>query len=125
MIKSFRELIVWQKAKLFVSVLYNETQSFPTDEVYGLTSQIRRASVSVPSNIAEGFGRRTKPDFLNFLHIARGSLYELQTQREIAKDLKYIEEEVVEDLIERCIEIEKLLNGLIHSIKDKIGIKVN
>jgi four helix bundle protein len=101
-------------------MIYKETQAFPKTEIYGLTSQIRRAAVSIPSNIAESFGRRTKPDFLRFLYIARGSLYELQTQVEIAVELCFIPYDIGKDIIKQCTEVEMLLNGLIHGIKSKI-----
>ena len=82
-IKSFRDLMVWQKSMQLVTDLYRLTSDFPKTESYGLTSQLRRAAVSVPSNIAEGYGRHSTSDYIRFLQIAIGSLYELQTQVEI------------------------------------------
>ena len=92
-LKSYRELIVWQKSMDLVKNIYRVTSVFPKEEMYGLTSQIRRAAVSIPSNIAEGYGRRTTKDFISFLYISRGSVYELQTQIEICGDLGMIDKE--------------------------------
>ena len=90
MIRSYRELLVWQKAKSLAVHIYSATESFPRTETYGLTSQARRAAVSVISNIAEGQGRLTSGEFLHFLGLARGSLMELEAQFAIALDLKYL-----------------------------------
>jgi four helix bundle protein len=90
MARSYRELLVWQKAKAFAVQIYQATEQFPRAETYGLTSQIRRAGVSVASNIAEGQGRLTSGEFLHFLGQARGSLLELDTQLPIALDLNYL-----------------------------------
>lgn len=117
MSKSHRDLIVWQKALSLVKATYQLTSSFPKQEIFGLTSQIRRAAVSVPSNIAEGYGRRSDGDFARFILISRGSLLELETQLLIAKDLgfgqkdKYIE---VENLL---IEVSKLTYCFLIKIK--------
>ena len=81
--KTFRELIVWQKAMSFVTEVYQVSKQFPKDETFGLTSQIRRSAVSIPSNISEGYGRQGLNDYLRFLNIAMASLFELQTQLEI------------------------------------------
>ncbi len=86
-IESFKELIVWQKALIVVKEVYRITALFPKEELYGLVSQMRRSAVSIPSNIAEGKKRKTKKDFIQFLHIAEGSAAELETQMLIAKDL--------------------------------------
>jgi len=110
----FRELIVWQKAMTLVTTVYESTQHFPREEIYGLTNQIRRAAVSIPSNIAEGQGRRTRGEFQQFLGIAKGSLAELETQILIAQNLKYIQQP--EQLLERLQEVGRLLNGLINSL---------
>ncbi len=92
-IKSYRDLIVWQKAMVLVKDIYLTSQAFPKKEVYGLTSQIRKCAVSIPSNIAEGYGRNSTGDYKRFLQIANGSLHELQTQIQIALDLNYITQE--------------------------------
>lgn len=89
-IKSFEELAVWKDARIFANKIYNLTKKFPNEEKYGLTSQITRATVSVASNIAEGFDRYSKKDFIKFLNIARGSISEIQNDLYIALDLKYI-----------------------------------
>ncbi len=87
-VKNYRELVVWQKAMTFVELVYRATRQFPREELYGLTNQLRRAAVSVPSNIAEGQGRFSTREFLSFLSIARGSLREAETQLMIAQRLK-------------------------------------
>lgn len=115
----FRELIVWQKSIDLVEKVYQITNSFPKEEVYSLTSQIRRSAISVPSNIAEGYGRKSTLDFIHFLHIARGSLYEFQTQLEISKRIKYITATDLQSMIENCKEVEKMLNSLIKSLANK------
>ena len=88
--KTIREIKVWVKAIDFVTKLYKKTETFPQTEMYGLTSQMRRSAISIPSNIAEGFGRKTQKEFKRFLQISMGSLFELQTQLEISKNLKYL-----------------------------------
>ena len=114
----YQELIVWQKAVDLVTTIYGYTQAFPQDEVFGLISQMRRAAVSVPSNIAEGQGRQSKAEFRRFLSIARGSLYELETQVVIAQRLNYLTEENGDDLFETLEEVGRMLNGLRSSLRD-------
>ena len=87
-VRTFRDLLVWQKSMVLVTDVYRASSEFPTHERYGLSSQIRRCAVSIPSNIAEGFGRHSATDYIRFLTIANGSLYELQTQIEIALNLE-------------------------------------
>ena len=113
----YEDLIAWQKAKLFAAEIYRATEPFPKSEAYGLTSQLRRAAVSVASNIAEGQGRLTKGEFCNFLGQARGSLYELETQLSISVDLRFLAEVDFKKLREQSSEISKLLNGLIESMQ--------
>lgn len=115
--KTFREINVWQKAMDFVTKLYLNTQKFPKDELFGLTNQMRRCAVSVPSNIAEGFGRNSSIEFKRFLKISMGSLLELETQIEIAKNLKYIDETQFDFLYKDLREIERMLSSFINSIK--------
>ena len=115
--QTYRDLIVWQKAISIVLKLYTETRSWPKDEVYGLTSQIRRSAVSIPSNIAEGYGRNSTGDYIRFLQIASGSLYEFQTQLEISFQLGYLNEEKYVEINSLSIEIEKMLSSLISKIK--------
>lgn len=114
----FKELIVWQKSINLVTEIYRITEKFPLNEIYELTSQLRRASVSVPSNIAEGNTRRSKADYLQFLRIARGSCSEIETQIIISKNLDFIDDNTFETLSFNTIEIYKMLNGLINSLKD-------
>ena len=115
-LKSYKELIVWQKSMLLVKDIYLITAQFPADEKYGVVSQMRRACISIPSNIAEGWGRLSKKNYTQFLRISRGSLYELETQLLIIKELNYIKEtKKQEDLI---IEISKMLNSLIKKLDD-------
>lgn len=115
---SYRDLIVWQKAMTLTKKVYQLTKTFPSDEIYGLTSQIRRCSVSVPSNIAEGRGRNSDKEFIRFLNIALGSVYELQTQLELALSFNYIAD--YKDVNELSIEVEKMINALINSKKQKV-----
>jgi len=117
--KTFRELIVWQKAMIFVTEVYKISKQFPNDENFGLTSQIRKSAVSIPSNISEGYGREGLNDYLRFLNIAIASLFELQTQLEIAFNLEYINKEKFDNLYELSREIERMLSSFIRSLKSK------
>ena len=116
MTQTFRDLIAWQQAKTLARQVYEVTRRFPDEERFGLVIQLRRAAVSMPSNIAEGRGRGTKKDFAHFLMQARGSLYELETQIELANELRYIDASVAARLLEACNELSRVLNGLINSI---------
>ncbi len=111
---SYRDLIAWQKAKSVALDVYRCTRRFPRDEVYGLSSQMRRAAVSVPSNIAEGKERYSQKEFVQFLYHARGSLLELQTQLSIARDLNYIDLAAFKSLQSETEELGRILNGLIN-----------
>lgn len=117
--KTYNELFVWQKSMELVTAVYKATHNFPKEEIYGLTSQIRRCAVSIPSNIAEGFGRKSQQDFVRFLKISMGSLFELQTQLRIAKNLEYLEEGIFLSVFEETREIERMLSAFIQSITDK------
>jgi four helix bundle protein len=117
MTQSYRDLLVWQKALNLVTKIYQNTQKFPKEEIYGLTSQIRRAAVSIPSNIAEGKGRNSKGEFSQFLGHARGSLYELETQVLIAQNLNYLNENEANELLKLSGELGRMLNGLKTSLK--------
>ena len=108
----FKRLAVWQKARIFVKDLYLLTQKFPNEEKFGLTQQIRRASVSIVSNIAEGSGRNTDADFVHFLDIANGSAFETETQLYVAVDLGYTSQQELENLLPHLHEIEKMLYNL-------------
>lgn len=114
--RSYKDLVVWQKAMALVTETYRATASFPKDELFGLTSQVRRAAVSIPSNIAEGQGRLSEKEFRHFLGQARGSLMELETQLQIAENLGYLQKEATADLMESCAEVGRILNGLLASI---------
>ena len=100
-IKTYRDLIIWQKSMSLVTEIYNITNNFPASELYALTNQLRRCAVSIPSNIAEGYGRNSTGDYKRFLQIAVGSLFELQTQIEIAYNLKYIQDVTFKDLLSK------------------------
>jgi four helix bundle protein len=113
---SYRDLVVWQKALDLVTEVYAATSGFPREEVFGLTSQLRRSAVSVPSNIAEGQGRATKGEFIQFLSHARGSLYELETQIVIAGRLGYLLAEREHALAAKAEEVARILNGLLTSL---------
>jgi four helix bundle protein len=115
--KTYRDLIVWQKAMQLVTETYKLTACFPKDELYALTSQIRRCAVSIPSNIAEGYGRKSTQDYIRFLQISVGSLYELQTQLQIACNLKYITEPDFETVFSNSRELERMLTSLIAKVK--------
>ncbi len=115
-INSYRDLIVWQKSMRLVTDIYSATKSFPSEELYGLTSQVRRCAVSIPSNIAEGYGRNSTGDYKRFLQIAAGSLFELQTQVEIATNLGYVSAELFTILFDAAKEIELMLLSLIRKI---------
>lgn len=113
---SYRDLVAWQKAMTLVTNTYRATSKFPRDEQFGLTSQVRRCSVSIPSNIAEGQGRLSEKEFRYFLGQARGSLMELETQFQIAQNLGYLGQSEATSLLQSCAEVGRILNGLIGSI---------
>lgn len=113
---NFKNLTVWQKSIDFTTEIYSITKDFPTDEKYGLTSQIRRAAISVPSNIAEGAGRKSNREFKHFLNISLGSIFELETQIIIAHRLNLIEGSIIDDIQLRISEIQKMIYSLERSI---------
>jgi four helix bundle protein len=121
--KSYRELIVRQKAMALARQTYALTESLPTREAYGPVDQIRRISASIASNIAEGHGRLTDLQFRHFPRNARGSLYEMQTQLELAIDLGYLDKEKGSELMEQGSEVGRILNGLLTSLRS--GVKSN
>lgn len=110
--KTFRDLLVWQKAMDLVTQLYKVTSAFPQEELYGITSQIRRSGVSVPSNIAEGYGRRSTKDYVRYLNMATGSLYELETQLQISNNLDLLSDDDYKPLDEATREIERMITAL-------------
>lgn len=115
--KTYKELIVWQKAVEFCTVIYKVTENFPKSEIYGLTSQIRRCAISIPSNIAEGQRRGHRAEFIQFLRISYGSAAELETQLLIAFKIGYLSEDDFNLLNSSLEEILKMLNKLISTIK--------
>ncbi|RYD40143.1 MAG: four helix bundle protein [Verrucomicrobiaceae bacterium] len=119
-IQYYRDLLVWQKAMDLCVEVHNAALAFPKHEVFGLAAQLNRSVVSVPSNIAEGHGRRTTPDFIHFLSISRGSLNEVETQLILGMRYGYITEEAHEDLLERCGEVGRMLNGLIDALERRL-----
>jgi len=118
-IRSYRELVVWQKAMDLLVDVYRDTRCFPSEERYGLTSQMRRAAVSIPSNIAEGQMRLTTGEFRQFLGNARGSLGELSTQIEASRRLGFLEPDKAGCLVLPCDEIGRMINGLLTSLRQR------
>jgi four helix bundle protein len=116
MAQGFRDLVVWQKAMQLTAAVYRLTQQFPREEQYGLTSQIRRAAVSIPSNIAEGQGRLNTGEFRQFLGVARGSNFEVQTQLELEHVLKFCDSKVLDEALGLSHEVGRMLHGLIDSL---------
>lgn len=113
----FRDLLVWQRSMKLARDIYTATQEFPKREMFGLTSQLCRAAVSVPSNIAEGHGRLTDRNFAAFLGQARGSLYELETQLELAESLGYLPKSQLQNLLAESAEVGRMLNGLLNKLR--------
>jgi four helix bundle protein len=111
-VKCYKDLIAWQKAVDLVELIYRATEHFPRREIFGLANQMRRAAVSVPSNVAEGQGRSSTRDFLHFLAIATGSLQELETQVLIVARLQYLAPETVRGLMEASTEVARIISGL-------------
>lgn len=114
-IERYEDLIAWRKSYDLVLLVYRITKSFPADERFGLISQLRRAAISIPSNIAEGFGRHSRSDYLRFLDIDYGSTFETQTQLRLARDLGYVDND---ESLERVAEVERILSGLIRSLRN-------
>ena len=115
----FRKLIVWQKSKDLAVDIYKLTSTGNLVKDYSLTDQMRRAAVSIPSNIAEGNDRESQKEFLRYLYMAKGSLSELQTQLEIAREINYVDGETFSYIELKCIEVSNMLGGFIKSIKNK------
>jgi four helix bundle protein len=116
--KTHKDLIAWQKSIDFVTEIYETTKTFPKDEIYGLVNQLRRAAVSVPSNIAEGAARSSKKEFCQFLYFSLGSTAELETQIIISKNLQYLQDDTADKIQSRLTEIRKIIIGLITSLKN-------
>jgi len=121
--KPHKKLLVWQKAMALAMTVYEATKSFPEHEKYGLVSQMRRAAVSIPSNIAEGAARTSRKELQQFISIARGSLSEIDTQIELSWGLSYLDENSMTKLAEALQEVDKLLYGFLKSIKNREGEK--
>jgi len=115
---TFRDLKIWQKAMSLVTEVYRITTHFPDSEKYGLVSQIRRSAVSIPSNIAEGYGRNSNGEFQRYLNISMGSLFELQTQIEIAQNLDYFENDSGAKMYDMSREIERMMSSFMRSLND-------
>ena len=113
---SYRDLIAWKRAMQLTSAVYRHTESFPRKELFGLTAQIRRAAVSIPSNIAEGQARHSRRDFQHFLRIAKGSLAEVETQTLLAQELKFWPQTIANEILTLCDELSRIISGLISSI---------
>jgi four helix bundle protein len=119
MLNSFRDLIVWQKSYALCLLVYRYSRDFPKNEEFGLVSQLRRSAVSVPSNIAEGYNRKTKKEYVQFLYTSSGSLGELQTQLMISHDIGYLDDTRYGEMYELSIEVDKMLNKLIESLLNR------
>ncbi|MBD2730917.1 four helix bundle protein [Nostoc sp. FACHB-892] len=118
-IQSYQDLQVWQEGMNLAEACYFVTKSFPKEETYGMTSQIRRAAVSIPANIAEGYGRRSRGEYLQFLYIAQGSLKELETHLILSKRIKLAEIPTIDPVLAQCQLVGRLLQGLIRSLENK------
>jgi four helix bundle protein len=121
MIRDYRDLEVWQKAMGLTEACYRLSKNFPRDEVFGLTSQLRRAAVSVPANIAEGRGRRGTREFIRFIDVAYGSLMEVETHLQLADRLGYIGQPTTDDLLAASGEVGRMLNGLRTSLQTRLN----
>jgi len=119
--RKFRDLLVWQQSMTLAREIYVVTADFPHREIYGLTSQLCRAAVSIPSNIAEGHGRPSDKSFAVFLGQARGSLFELETQLELAESLGYLKEGRIQPLLAQCEQITRMLNALLKTLRQDEG----
>lgn len=119
-ISSYKELLVWQKSIVFVNQIYSVSKDFPSAEKFVLVSQITRAAISIPSNIAEGWGRESLKNFIQFLRISRGSVYEVETLLIIARNQNYIEEKKFNAISDELTEISKMLNSLIKKLEAKL-----
>ena len=118
-ISSYRQLIVWQKSVALATHIYSLTRNFPQEERYGLLSQMRRAAVSIPSNIAEGRSRNSRKDFIQFLHIALGSVAELETQLEIAMQILYVKKVDYNEVMAHTMALKRMLFKMLSSLKAK------
>lgn len=115
--KEYTELDVWIESRKLVNIIYEKTKFFPKDEIFGLTNQMRRCAVSIPSNIAEGLGRQSAKEVIHFLYISRGCLYEIETQCYLSFDQNYISEDELNLILLQILNCKKLLNGFINYFK--------
>lgn len=116
----YTDLDAWKEARILVKMVYTTLTNFPKEEIFGLQSQIKRSVVSIPSNIAEGSGRNHRKDSLQFFYIARGSIYELETQLYLSFDLNFINSKTLEELLNQLEKVRKLLSGLINYYKSQL-----
>ena len=117
-IKSYKDLLIWQKGIDIVINLYQLVEDFPKEEIYALSSQLKRASVSIPSNIAEGYGRNSTQSYIHFVSISRGSLFELETQLIIAQKLKFVKNEsLLSELMNQITEESKMINSFLNKLE--------
>ena len=117
-VKSYKDLLIWQKGIDIVINLYQLVEDFPKEEVYALSSQLKRASVSIPSNIAEGYGRNSTQSYIHFVSISRGSLFELETQLIIAKKLNFVKNEsLLSELMNQITEESKMINSFLNKLE--------
>jgi four helix bundle protein len=119
-VTTYKDLVVWQKGIELVNEIYVVTRIFPKEEMFGLTNQLRRAAISIPANIAEGWGRSSTKNYVQFIKISLGSLFELETLIIIAKDQNYLEEQIMNKISVEITEIGKMLNKLIHNLENYI-----
>ena len=119
-IRAFTDLVAWKESHSFVLMIYDITKHFPRDEQFALTSQLRRAVVSITSNIAEGFSRQSQKEKLQFYSIAHGSLSEVQSQLLVARDVHYISEDTCSNLFIQSVRVSKLIHGLIRKIRSAV-----
>lgn len=119
-VESFRDLIVWQRSRLLVKAIYQLTKHFPADEKFGLTMQLRRAAISIPSNIAEGFTRHGTKDYISFISVALGSAAEVETQLTLAEDLEYVTQHKVHPVLREVDELQKMLHKMRKSLQAKL-----
>ena len=117
MVKSYKDLNVWKKSISVVKKIYLITKKYPKEEIYALTSQMRRAAISIPSNIAEGKSRHSKNEYIQFLYISLGSISELETQIVISRELNYIDYQIEDELLDKLDQIGKMLRSLINKLK--------
>ncbi len=120
-VNSYKELIVWQKSIELVSKVYSLTKKFPNDEKFGLVSQLNRASVSIPANIAEGWGRESRKNYVQFLRISRGSLFELETLLVISTNEGFVTPESFKEISIQTEEVSRMLISMIKKLEDKIN----